>query len=451
LLPVFGFVLAAACAETQSEPAPVKREVISRGPNVRATGVFEAHHRDTPPAAFGPADCEAIGADFGLNAMRLTLSWSLIEPARGRYAEAVLDKIESILSACHAWGIAVLLDLHQDGYSKYVGIDGAPHWAHVAPLPPGDESQPPSAAPSETVTANFAELFRDGSDLGQAYAAMLAHVTARLGRHPAVLGIELINEPISPGKPEVLFGFYGRMSQAIRKVNPRIPIFMEPSAERNVLDRAELPEAVPFADTRGVYAPHLYTGVFAFPWRDGDRRRIEKSLVGMGAEAQALDMPLFVGEWGGPNDATGRAWSNAAVALFDQYKVSWTNWVYDEPSAKCADQGPGYCTAFYHLTGDPARPTALAHAGYREDAVAVLARPFPRRVAGSLARFAYDAAAKTLTVQGDFDGEHELSAPRLVFAKGALATCDGQAAPTTAGAGYVRLACRGKVITLRPR
>jgi hypothetical protein len=161
-------------------------------------------------------------------------------------------------------------------------------------------------------------------------------------------------------------------------------------------------------------------------------------------------MPLFVGEWGGPDTvATGRPWSDVAVEVFDENRASWTNWSYDERSQKCAGIGPGYCTAFYQLVPDAAQPGWYVRNGhYQENAVALYARPFPRAVAGMLARFAYDAASRTLTVTGTLNGDHDVSAPALTYPAGVTARCDGRTVPASASEGFVRVRCAGAELRL---
>src|SRR3989442_12205293 len=90
---------------------------------------------------------------LGYDAVRLNLSWSLLEPQPGRIDLAYMDRIAQVVGWARAQGIYVVLDMHQDAWSKYVystpadscaaipgmqnvrGYDGAPQWASVHTTP----------------------------------------------------------------------------------------------------------------------------------------------------------------------------------------------------------------------------------------------------------------------------------------------------------------------------
>ena len=334
----------------------------------------------------------------------------------------------------------------------YVGLDGAPLWAHPDPLPPADfsaggKSDPTRPGPS----AAFRYLFASDSPVNAAYLAMLGMLAGRFGGDEHVLGLEIINEPYSLFEPDVLFAFYARAIAVVRQARADLPVFIEPSADRNIFDSATLPQALPFDAANVVYAPHLYTGVFATPWKLGDEARIATSVSAMETETTTLNMPLFVGEWGGPDDiARGRSWSDIAVSVFDKNAASWTNWSFDERSAKCADLGPGYCTAYFELVADASEPTGYRRNGYRRDAVELYARPYPIAVAGKLDGFSYDAASRTLTVNGTLHGTQDLSLPALTYPAGAQASCDGAPITSEVHEGFLRVVCNGGVLRLRP-
>ena len=66
----------------------------------------------------------------GFNIIRLGMTWSVVEPEKGKYNEEYLNSIEKIMDYCHENGIYVYLDMHQDLYSPKSGDgDGAPDWA----------------------------------------------------------------------------------------------------------------------------------------------------------------------------------------------------------------------------------------------------------------------------------------------------------------------------------
>ena len=118
--------------------APDGRVVILRGINARVAGLFDVSFDDgrapleTIPDL--PDDDVARMASLGFNLLRLPLSWSAFEPQPGVWSPAFLDTLARIVASCRSHGVYVLLDVHQDAWSKEIGEDGAPLWA-ITPAP----------------------------------------------------------------------------------------------------------------------------------------------------------------------------------------------------------------------------------------------------------------------------------------------------------------------------
>ncbi len=141
----------------------------------------------------------------GFNFVRLLLQWKAVEPSPGVIDPTYLDAIEQRLDWCHAQGLGVVLDMHQDAYGESVGGNGAPDWAT---FDDGWQSlQLPAGLPWQTiylqprVIAAFESFWQNhtvsASGLGvqEHYAATWAAIAQRLGGHPAVLGYDVMNEP----------------------------------------------------------------------------------------------------------------------------------------------------------------------------------------------------------------------------------------------------------------
>src|SRR6478672_4158127 len=114
------------------------RVAIMRGVNARVQGVFDVTFDDgrtalEPIPALTDADCTRM-RQLGFDLLRLPINWSGIEPTRGAYAEAYLQKVDAAIDCAANAGVFVLVDLHQDAYSKEIGEDGAPLWA-IQPAP----------------------------------------------------------------------------------------------------------------------------------------------------------------------------------------------------------------------------------------------------------------------------------------------------------------------------
>ena len=73
----------------------------------------------------------------GFEVVRLALSWSLLEPRPGAYDRRCLDRIAQVVGWARAEGIYVILDMHENAYSRYIARPAPP------PLPGhGDQPEP---------------------------------------------------------------------------------------------------------------------------------------------------------------------------------------------------------------------------------------------------------------------------------------------------------------------
>jgi hypothetical protein len=70
---------------------------------------------------------------WGFNSLRLLTTWEAVEHAGpGLYDEAYLDYYAQICERAGAHGLYVLVDFHQDVFSRMTGGDGAPGWVFEA-------------------------------------------------------------------------------------------------------------------------------------------------------------------------------------------------------------------------------------------------------------------------------------------------------------------------------
>jgi endoglycosylceramidase len=445
--------LTLGCAAPPRASAPVSsngttlvddagREVILRGVNIRADHFFDEYKGALPLAPFAVDDCRVIGQELGMNQLRLPINWSLLEPTQGNFDRSYIDSLLQLASACAQQGVYTLVDLHQDNWSKYVGSDGAPFWAHDPPLPASDldESAGNQPTTSAVVQAAFDGFFGDAA-LMQAYANMAGQLAAAIDRQPGILGLEIMNEPLATQAQ--LAPFYAQVASSVRRAAPGLPLYFEPDAERNIIDFAS-PDPLGLGDS--IYSPHLYTGVFQGNWMVGEESRIENSITGMLAEATQARAGLMVTEFGdNPADPVGAAWLTAALGLLDRYAVSASFWVYEEWPSTCGNPS---CWGLYDEVPDG---TMSYTRTLRPSAVTLLARGYPRAIAGHLESFSFDAATKTLTVQlRGASGTHLLAAPLSIYPGDVTVTCDGRAVAWTRQGSEVSTECEGKTLMMSP-
>ncbi len=156
----------------------------------------------------GPKEFDDMRS-WGMNCIRLGIFWDGIEPEPGKYDEEYLKRVDQRVQWAREAGLYVLLDMHQDLFSQYVGQgggDGAPEWATLTDGQPhihtgGVWSDAYVTSPAvHAVFDNFwaNKPASDGIGLQDHYAKAWQQVAKRYASEPAVVGYDLMNEP-SPG------------------------------------------------------------------------------------------------------------------------------------------------------------------------------------------------------------------------------------------------------------
>lgn len=425
------------------------RQVLLRGVNARVGGIFDVELADgvqlqyIPP--FGADDCRFLARELGLNHLRLPIQWSAIEPERGHYDDAYLDRVAAIVEVCANEGVWTIVDFHQDAWSKWIGEDGAPLWAIV---PPPDEILGPpldnlaARRVSEQTLRAFVSFWNDAEGIRSAFTAMAAHTAARFDGVPGLVGIEMFNEPVLPdGSPDgALDAFYAEVAAAMRAVAPRLTIAFEPDAIRNFTNRA--PVNTPFLFGDALYAPHVYVNVFIDGWANRDENALRRSLEAAADEAGRHGAGLWIGEFGNtPTSETGRLYVERAMDVMDELAAHWALWLYEE-----ASQGS------WGLWDAAGTATAPARGPLREEIADVISRPYPQAVDGMIAGIRWELSSRTLTVelQRAGPGAHEIGASPRHWPTPPRATCDGRPANIRALPGRVAVVCEGRRLVLAP-
>ncbi|MFI8355309.1 cellulase family glycosylhydrolase [Streptomyces cyaneofuscatus] len=323
----------------------------------------------------------------GFNFARLLVFWGDLEPRRGQYSERYLRKIERILGWARQHRIHVLIDAHQDVFGPAFGHRGIPEWATRTdglPFTPNPDDwfseyfQP-------AVQRAFTHLYED-PDLRRAQAAMWQVLAERFRGHPAVIGYDLINEPMGELREgedlptaarrieaEHLTPMYNRLARAIRAKDRSTWLFVEPTPI--------VGEGVPTGlgrihDSRTVYAPHFYnTAMEAGADYDPSAGWIEAYEAAVTAYPARHRMPVVVGEWGPLNNSLpnmGRFYREA-VASLNRYSSGWAGYVW------C--YGGGYC--------------AVDERGRFRTNKEQTATPYAPAVAGTVRSDTYDATARS--------------------------------------------------------
>jgi endoglycosylceramidase len=358
---------------------------------------------------------------LGYDVIRLNLSWSLLEPAPGKISQAYIARIAQVVGWAKRAGIYVVLDMHQDAWSKYVytaagesctspfqairGFDGAPLWAsaHLAPacaLNGVRELDP-------AVQEDFQKLYDDaaapdGAGLQEHYAAAMLALAQRFHEDPAVAGYEIINEP-SPGFDAVpsevdateLFPFYAKViNDVVAKVSGfRQLFFIEPNVERDVTDHSAIltPWSLYSSYSNVVYAPHIYTGVFTLDQQVASTRFLpsEGGYESAISDAKALGLPLWVGEFGN-NPSDDSTILQTSYELQDRYGLGGALWLWKE-NANDINRA-----VFWGVYGPPFPPGEA-----QPSRIFYTSRAFPLYTAGNLESFTYDPQAASFDMRAE--------------------------------------------------
>ncbi|NUR25504.1 MAG: cellulase family glycosylhydrolase [Catenulispora sp.] len=404
-------------------------------------------------------------AERGFTLIRLDITWARLEPHQGVYDTAAMNRLQQLMTWADTYGLHVMVDFHQDVYGPYFGggQDGVPAWATR------DDGLPFEPIPGDwfseyfepSVQAAFRHLY-DDADLRAAQASFYQHIASALRFHPSLLGYDLFNEPSGPmlgdpSDPNVLVAsvqaleqdrlpaMYDRLIAAIRRVDQRSWLFVEPTA----LVGEGVPTALPaFADPRPGsprigFAPHFYsTAVEAGQDWDPSDGFVTGYVAAITAYPAAHRMPVIVGEWGPPNaDTPGNtALIAAQVKAMSTFATGWTQWYWAKGTG-------GY--------------SVLDPAGTPHPGDAPVFAPFTSAVAGTPGRASYDAATGTYTTS--YTPSHsrrgpavtemtEIVLPANVYPDGVRVTVSGAATvitlpphgPSTAGHVWVFADAHGR-------
>ena len=469
------------------------RQIILRGVNARVKGIFDVNFSDGRKpsqyiAEFSKKDTDEM-RKLGFYFLRLPIQWSGIEPEMGKYDKAYIERIGKVLDLCHQAGIKVMLDMHQDAYSKEIGEDGAPLWA-IVPEPekrnPGGKFMDElifmrlSAQTQKAFGSFWKNVPVNGKGLQDSFIDSMMQVVTTYKDHPALVGMEIFNEPWLdhingllgemgeakvPGlSQKLLLDFYTKAMARMTQVAPSKLIFFEPDVAKNfpyVLPAdaptenkpygAIVPSPIPWKTEQTVYAPHFYVEGFflpgdevdGFPKLKADDPDIDLNMRNSFAEAKAYKAPLMIGEFGFTDKSPkyGEV-LNKLMSFADQNAAHTAQWVWKENSQDS--------WGFYDFKDG--KPTL------REKTAKATARAYPQAISGRILSTSFNPANYELKVGFRYletKAPHTLFLPiKYGYKNGYSVSCDGQPVkPTSADAfGQIQVECgkeNGKTYTLK--
>ena len=338
-----------------------------------------------------PPLCEqdlAHMASFGFNSLRLPLSWSLLEPERGKFSQLYLNRVAQVVRCARAAGMYVIIDMHQNGYSRFIGrvtpaplpggkpvvlryYTGAPAWATITDGFPPEEYLGQRELNPAGLEAN-SNFWYDRSGIQDEYIAAVALLAERFKDDSTVAGFSIFNEPfpgwnLPPGFEDLLlFPFYRRVIDAVTGVRDGLPCwtgFYMPSfcGYRDLgvhdlhhlffLETGLLREVTDFPTHLGlpvssypnlVLSLHAYTHQYTFdnlikPGQDPGKATYpwggyDQSYSLGEREAKAIRAALFVSEFGFPPGHDSEVIGSQLLEM-ERHRVGFAFWTWKENGA----------------------------------------------------------------------------------------------------------------------
>lgn len=395
------------------------RQVLLRGVNVNALGDYYQGNPNYPQVL--PVDDSDFAemARYGLNVVRLILSWSALEPERDRIDRAYLARIRSVVELARRHEVYVVLDMHQDAWGKYIatppgvscpggreaaiGWDGAPEWATLTDgastcRAPGSRELAPA------VRNAFSSFYANRDGIQEQFAKAWAALAAEFARDTTVAGYDLLNEPhfgaSALGSGTQLGPLYHRVITAIRAAEHAAGgfghvIFFEPGI---LFPSTDAPPPVDsITDDNVVFAPHNYAESI------NEVSTIEGWFDFAVEAAARFGTTFWVGEYGWFSDPPlnqqrliryarqedrlllGSAWWQWQQACGDPHSIGRPG---GEPDSEQIHFRRSRCPGDVDLGPIP-------------EWTVVLSRPYPRAAPGQLQRLESDGIARTLELEAE--------------------------------------------------
>lgn len=360
----------------------------------------------------------------GFNGVRLGVLWAGVEPTRGSYDDAYLQRMRAITAMFDRHGIGVLVDSHQDMYTEAYGGEGFPDWARqdVGQDPHNIGGFPINVfAPS--VRKSWNDFWNDVGGVRTAYVAALGHVASGFAGTPNLLGYEIVNEPFADSSylsciaPTACKNFqtgkmqttYEQAIAAIRRFDGA-PVWWEANVISVIGGTNNVGRNRPLYDPAGntVLSFHSYCAIggavphvsreqdftcptvrrlnFAHARTAGDRNGSAPVLTEFGAENDPLD-----------------AKANADVA--DANMTSWFWWQYggwNDPTGNAAGEG---------INADDLNRPGTVRAALAQE----LIRCYPQAVAGTPIGFGFDSTGDRRRCWLHFQTDTTIAADTVIF------------------------------------
>lgn len=420
------------------------RDVVMRGINTGGRSKFAPF---LPFEVADPTDLQAVrdAADvyygrlpaWGLDTVRMPFSWEALEPVPGEYDTDYLARYQAMLDAAWALRLRVIVDFHQDVYASPFCGDGFPPWSIPTPDPPAPTHDCPQwfagYFSNADVRESFDRFWSDADGLQARFVDMWLVMIDAVGEHPAVVGLEPMNEPgwgtmddLEAFEQDVLQPFYTDVALELRTAAPDLLVlYDDPGVDATGAGAHFRPDGEGL-----VHAPHRYDPslLFGDAWSGLDPAPALESAAAFGAEA---GVPVLLGEFGYADGAEGGdQWLTVVMDVIDERRMSATLWEYS--------------TSPELWNGEDLSVTEAD--GTERAILDAYVRPWLRAVAGRAGSFSWDGDSGVLQASWTAsDGVTEVVVPARRFPSGPTSIeLQGQ------GACYTWDAARGQLRVIAP-
>ena len=346
------------------------RFIILRGVNYNVFGDYWQANANIPTTkSYEENDLRLMAAN-GVNCIRLIFNWSNLEPVRGQYNQAYIQELKNFIETAAKYKIYILLDMHQDAYSKFIfslasencenplnGWDGAPEWAIYT------DNQSTCMAgsggvggreSSRAVVHAWQNFWNNKEGIQDACIQAWKALVKETAHYSNVVGYDLLNEPSLGYEPihigaDKLSKFYRKTINAIRlaeqdaKAYKHI-MFFEMSVTWDGQGIPFIPAADFTNDENIIFAPHHYFESIS------NLLTIEQGLDLLYTLSDVFRTGTFIGEYGFFNNPavdvekykrfakkedanfSSSIWWQWAQAPGDPHAISWDGTQYANTS-----------------------------------------------------------------------------------------------------------------------
>lgn len=310
--------------------------------------IFRGYNVQTKAPPFQPiqtaADLDPL-YDGGANLIRFNFIWEAAEPEPGVYDQSYFDYYDRVIQWAWDRGIYVLIDFHNNAYSRFAAKGcgaGFPAWAlspdviPAEPKPMGDcafASSMMQAMLSKDNYSNWHDFMTDAHGVRSRFFALTRLLAERYSSHPAVIGFDL-NEPMV-FKSGLKFDddtanqFFNEWQRFLQSINPRFITFWGGSPFQfifvNKPPRLDLPASGQVSFDAHFYEPGA--SGFGMPLF-GTRGNVNA----IAATRDRYNIPVLVGEFGanlkGSHNQYFQYQMDQVLRQFDQEMLSSARWNY---------------------------------------------------------------------------------------------------------------------------